>query len=355
MNILFLCGDMNRFGGTERACSIIANGLAQAGHTVTLLSVQCGLAPFFHIAPGVAVETLFLTPSRFLKRYPQIIWRLRKKLLAGKFDVLVDVESMLALVSIPAVAGLGIRHICWEHFSFQVDLGKKGRRVARHLAAKLCDDVLTLTERDRNQWEKGAKPHANIQAMPNPSPFQVQQSAYQIDSKIVLAIGRPIHLKGYDLLLSAWRTVSAHANGWTLRIVGSGDEIDELRSLCVRLEVAESVELLPATNDIATHYAQAAIYCLSSRSEGFPMVLIEALCFGLPIVSFDCNTGPREILEGCGIELVPEQDVSALAESLLALINNPAKRQVLSDLARSRANIYQPEKIISRWSILLEQ
>lgn len=354
MKILFLCGDMNRSGGTERAAALIANGLARSGFDITLLSIYGGSKPFFDVLPTVELDALFSTPGRFLKRYPLIIWRLRKAIIDKKIDVLIDVESMLALVSIPAITGLGLRHICWEHFNFNVNLGKKGRTVARHLAARFCDDILTLTERDKSMWQRGTKLKAAIRSIPNPSPFRIQAAEYPIDSKTVIAIGRPIYQKGYDLMLCAWRLASTKAEGWKLRIIGCGDEEEEkLKELCINLGIEASVELVPATNNIAKHYSDAAIYCLSSRTEGLPLVLIEALAFGLPIVSFDCDTGPREVLAGCGIDLVPQGNIEALSESLLELMNDPAKRLMLSGLAKVRAKDFQPEKIMSQWMELL--
>lgn len=353
--ITFLSGDMNRPGGTERVTAVVASALAELGHEVSLLSVQGGLAPFFPLHESICLEQLFAGPNNYRRKYLQAVWRLRRSLARRRPEVVIDVESLLALFSLPAMAGLGIRHICWEHFNFRTDHGRRGRRLARFLAARCCDAVVTLTERDRALWQS-AGGRAAIRAIPNPLSFPVQKShAYPLHSTTILAVGRPAHIKGYDRLIEAWARICQLAPEWTLEIVGLGErDRDELDRQCRSSGIAGRVRLEPATPDIHAHYRGAAIFCLSSRSEGFPMVLLESLAFGLPVVSFDCETGPAEILEGCGVQLVANGDVEAFAANLLQLIRDPGRRAELSRLASRKAEQYSPGLIRQQWLELLE-
>ena len=114
------------------------------------------------------------------------------------------------------------------------------------------------------------------------------------------------------------------------------------------------MELVGATDNVSKYYHQAEIFCLSSRFEGFGVVLIEALAFGLPIVSFDCDTGPAEILKDSGSILVPENNINLLALSLIDLMDNKEQRKNISLKSKERANRYQIEKIMPKWKNLFE-
>ena len=136
---------------------------------------------------------------------------------------------------------------------------------------------------------------------------------------------------------------------WSLKIIGEGEDKVNLIDFIDINELNTSVELVGSTDDISQFYKEADIFCLSSRFEGFGMVLIEALAFGLPIVSFDCEVGPAEILEDTGSFLVPVRNVDLLAFSLINLMKDDQLRKVISSKSKQKAEIYQAENIISQW------
>ena len=354
MKILFLGGDFSKSGGTERVASIIPNELARRTHDVVVAGVSGGKQAFFPLDCNVKVTSIFNSSGRNLFRFPKLVAKLRKLLIEEKPDVLVVVESMLTLFTIPAIIGLPIKHICWEHFNFKSDLGRKGRRIARQLAARFCDVVVTLSDRDRRYWLRHTMHKATIVTIPNPSPFAVvNDDLYSIDSRVVLAMGRLVEQKGYDLLLAAWRQASPKAPGWRLRIVGDGPDREALVALASSFGIASTVDFVEATADVRKHYKEAAIYCLSSRFEGFGMVLVEAMSFGIPAVSFDCDAGPAEVLEGTGSRLVGPEDVEGLGDAMVALIENPDVRRHVSTLSRIKAERYQPDFVLERWLKIL--
>lgn len=353
MKICFLNGNLNNSGGTERVGSLIANGLSEIGHDIVMTSISGGEAPFFQLNREIKVTSLFNTPGRAISRAPLIISKLRKLLKEEKIDVLIVVESMSVLFSLPATLGLPVKHICWEHFNFKNDLGKTGRRVARQLAARFCDSVVTLTERDKQYWLDGTKHKNQITAIPNPCPFPVQQNSYSTNNKVVLAVGRLVEIKGYDLLLKAWIRVAEAAPDWQLKIVGEGEERETLTQFIIDNGLSDDVELVGNTDNVAQYYEQAAIFCLSSRFEGFPMVLLETLSFGLPVVSFDCDTGPEEVLNGTGSILVDCYETKKLAEGLITLIKDADLRKSISIKSKQKALEYQTDRIINKWVELL--
>ena len=352
-SILILVGNLNSSGGTERVSSLVANGLSGKGYNVVITSISGGDRPFFSLNSKVKVRTLFNIPGRTLYRTPKIVARVRKILKEESIDTLITVETMSVLFTLPALIGLSVKHICWEHFNFNNDLGKKGRRIARQLAARYCDAVVTLTERDKEYWLQGTKHKNQIISIPNPSPFTVQGNTYSKNSKIVLAVGRLVNIKGYDLLLKAWSKVVQDAPDWQLKIVGEGEERASLTKFIEDNNLSSCVELVGSTKDVQKYYSDAAIFCLSSRFEGFPMVLLEALSFGLPVISFDCDTGPAEILEGTGSVLVEPYNIKLFVEGINTLIEDADLRERISMSSRRKAELYQLENIIKEWDKLI--
>lgn len=354
MRILILGGNFNNTGGTERVGSLVANGLSEAGYEIVLASMSCGGKPFFPLNKEIKVTSLFNSPGRTLYRTPRLIYKIRKLLKDEKIDILIVVETMSVLFTLPAVIGLPVKHICWEHFNFNSDLGKKGRRLARQLAARYCDSVVTLTERDKEYWLQGTQHKNQITAIPNPCPFSVQDNVYPAHSKTVLAVGRLVNIKGYDLLLQAWLKVIETAPDWQLKIVGEGEDRASLSQFIIENGLSDSVELVGNTDNVEQYYESAALFCLSSRFEGFPMVLLETLSFGLPVVSFDCDTGPAEILDGTGSILVKPYDTDLLAGGLNTLIADVDLRESISIASKEKAKQYKIDKIVSRWCSLLK-
>lgn len=354
MKVLILGGNFNNTGGTERVGAMLANGLSEVGYKIVLASILQGDKPFFPLNEGIKVVSLFNTTGRVLYRTPSIIKRLRKLIKQEAIDTLIVVETMSVLFTLPAVVGLPVKHICWEHFNFNNDLGKSGRRIARQLAARYCDSVVTLTERDKEYWLQGTHHKSQITAIANPCPFSIQKYAKEENTKIVLAVGRLTHIKGFDMLLEAWVQVHKVMPDWKLKIVGEGEDRAKLTHFIKENELTNSVALVGNTDDVGQYYEQAEIFCLSSRFEGFPMVLLETLAFGLPVVSFDCDTGPAEVLEDTGSILVAPNDVNLFASSLIDLMEDGKKRKTISLKSKQKAVIYQPENIISQWINLIE-
>ncbi|MGR1222574.1 glycosyltransferase family 4 protein [Aeromonas veronii] len=361
MNVCFFIGNLNQSGGTERVASVIANELQKCGYSVFMLNLQCGEQPFFELTDGIHVSQLFNTAGRGILRLPLAIVKLRSYLQQNQIDILIDVESMLALYALPAVIGLNVRHICWEHFFYHNDLGKSTRRLARKLAARFADDVVTLTERDKQFWLSNTVCKAKINAIPNPVTIALPTTINPHKEKLFLAVGHLTHIKGFDLLLQAWAQVVPLHPDWRLRIVGDGEDKAMLEQLRRELNIETNTELVPKTNNISVHYQQAAFFVMSSRFEGLPLVLIEAQTYGLPIVSFDCDTGPAEIIKhGETGWLCEAENVTSLGELMVQAIvagkdiNIPESQwNELSKASIHNAQLFALEQIIKRWQELL--
>ncbi|OBU23531.1 glycosyltransferase family 4 protein [Photobacterium aquimaris] len=356
--IIFFSGSLNASGGTERVSTIIANQLSEEGYTIHFLSLYDGNDPFFPVNCDIKIDTLFDEKRSFKKNYHKVVMKLRKYLQDNNFDILINIESMLALYSVPACLGINIRNICWEHFNFHVDLGLKLRKVARQVAALLCDDVVTLTETDKQFWISHTMHKANITAIPNPASFELSQPRIAVKSKIVLAAGRLTYQKGFDLLLTAWALVIKSRQDWTLRIVGSGEDHDALRAQADNLGLNQFIQWIPHVSNMKEQYDDVDMYVMSSRFEGLPMVLLEAISTGLPLVSFDCKTGPKEIIDSSCGWLASDADAVMLADKLLKAFNtfdDDDSYHLYSQSAINKCRSeFALEPILNRWVRLID-
>lgn len=355
--ICFLIGNLNNFGGTERVTSIIANNLANRGYDITIASIVNGDRPFFELNENVKYRSLISSNIKNLAvKSPVIIRNLRKLLIKETTDVLIVVDTISVMFSLPALIGLSVKHIGWEHFNFKSNLGNKKRWLMRRVAARYCDTIVTLTERDKDFWLDNTNNYAQIVTISNPCPYPIQDNNYSNNENcIVLAVGRLTHQKGFDMLLKAWKKVVDKKPNWKLQIVGDGEESSNLRSLINKEEISNSVEMVGSVTEVAYYYENADIFCLSSRFEGFPMVLLETLSFGLPVVSFDCDTGPEEILKDTESVLVAQNDIVMLSKELVSLMNNRERRNLISKMSKEKVKQYHPVEIVTKWEDLLEK
>ena len=175
-------------------------------------------------------------------------------------------------------------------------------------------------------------------------------------TRTVLAVGRLTPQKGFDLLLEAFARIAADFTDWRLVILGSGTDRDALVEQATQLGIAESVELLGWTAEVASWFSNADLFVLSSRYEGFPNVLLEAMAAGVPVISFDCESGPREIVrhELDGL-LVPAGDVAALASAMQRLMADETLRHTYGQRGREVTERFSVAEFFRRWQQVLAE
>lgn len=355
--ICFLLGNLNHSGGTERVSTLIANSLSEySEYDISILSLVDGKTPFFEVNQKISTYSIFSKEVSFKSNFINVIWKIRKFVQEHEINTLIVVDTIACMFTIPALFGLNIKHICWEHFNFNNNNGVKFRDFSRKLAVKYCDYVITLTEKDKNIWLKHFQNiHAQIINIANPCSFPIQNYRKEKNTKTVLAVGRLTHVKGFDMLLEAWVQVNKVMPEWKLKIVGDGEDKLILTEIVKCNKLIECVELVGSTNNIGKYYEEAEIFCLSSRFEGFPMVLLEAQAFGLPVVAFDCETGPAEIVEhNINGLLVESGNIVQLTNSLLELINlSHIQYKNMSSYAVKNSARYSVSSIIKQWLTII--
>lgn len=214
---------------------------------------------------------------------------------------------------------------------------------------KRLSQFVVLSEEDYKNW-----PELNNKiVIPNSlSYFPDVQST--CENKQVIAVGRYTWQKGFDLLLKAWRIVFEKYPDWHLEIYGSGER-EEYVCLAKELGLSEVVTCHPAANDIYDKYCESSIFAFSSRYEGFGMVLVEAMACGLPVVSFDCPCGPKDIIkDGEDGLLIEAGNVSALAHGLLSLMSDSMRRKSMSEAAQRNVQRFKIEYVAQQWKQLFE-
>lgn len=350
MKILLLVEGLTAAAGTERIATEVANALAGEGHQVRFAICSSSPSSYFPLADGIQLHGI--APSFGLRHRLKAIRGLRRLIRELRPDVLVNVAIPMGQISLPAF--IGLRHrpaiVAWEHFS--LNAGSKLGYWFRIASALACTRTIVLTDADRNSYPRWCR--GKVMRIYNFSTIG-HTTLSPLDANVVLSIGRLNPQKQFDALLRAWARVGAARTGWTLRIVGNGKEKETLARLADELGITDSTEFRPATPQIADHYREAAIYVMSSRYEGLPMVLIEAKCFGLPCVSFDCPNGSGEIIrhDTDGL-LVTSGDVEGLAAALRRLMTD---RKLIRQFGKAANDDAQQRfsrgNVIVQWEQLL--
>ena len=214
---------------------------------------------------------------------------------------------------------------------------------------KKLDSFIVLTNEDKEKWHEISK----TEVIPNPIP-NLSPDIGNLKNKKVIAVGRYTYQKGFDLLIEAWRIVIEKHADWTLNIYGSG-ETKAFQEQIIRLGIEKNCKLNGPTSNINEKYEESSILAFSSRFEGFGMVLLEAMSCGLPVVSFACPCGPKDIItDGKNGYLVEPENVEALAERICHLIEHEELRKEMGKAARKRAEDFQEDKIMQKWVDLFE-
>ncbi|MHB9056295.1 MAG: glycosyltransferase family 4 protein [Paludibacteraceae bacterium] len=353
MKIFFTIKSLNTTAGTERATTVVANALAERGYEIGIVVFVNEGKPFFELHPTIKLIYLYHKKDKraslirdFSRRK-----RLRKIYNLEKPDIVIFVGSGRSMLNIPSAKN--IKTITWEHFNANINW-HLFHPFSKRLASKYCDRIVTLTNKDRELYYQKYRAK-NTVCIPNPITIDSSVKSALTD-KVVLSIGRLTEQKGYDMLIHAWNKVKNRNNGWKLRIVGDGQMKSLLLNKINLYGLQNSVEIIPPTSDIITQYKNASIYVMSSRYEGLPLVLIEAMAMGLPIVSFNCETGPSEIIINgeTGI-LVPPANIDKLAAELDNLINDENKRHFFSENSIKRAELFTIDKVIDKWEALFSE
>lgn len=364
-------------GGTIRTVVNQANAMARAGHDVEIVSVvRRRTKPQFAIDPAVRLSTLVdQREGRQPDSLPRKAWRrLRGKIVPrGEFaaeyftervekavmDYVADLRDGILVTTRPALnlisarrAGKGVVRVAQEHMNLTAYPDTIRREIARYYDR--FDAVAVLTRTNQLEYQE-ILPGTRIVTIPN-AVHRIDQEHSTQTNPVVVAAGRLVPQKGFDMLIPAFAQVAREYPDWRLRIFGTGPREARLRALIEEHGMTGVISLMGRTERLDDELAAASVYVLSSRFEGLPMVMIEAMTHALPIVAFDCPTGPRDVLtDGVDGLLVPPRDVDGLAAALKQVISDRGRRLEMGAAAAATSRDYSPEVVMPMWENLFTE
>ncbi|MDN3723965.1 glycosyltransferase family 4 protein [Aequorivita sp. SDUM287046] len=362
MKLLYITNGINGSGGLERVLSIKASYLAEHyGYEVSILCLNNNhLNPFYIFSKKIQMYSIPVGGSIF-----ENIFEYKRGIKSIVRDVQPDVISVcddgLKGFFVPLIIREKIPIIYERHASINLNFNKENKGIFFFLQAKLqynlmknlatnFEKFIVLTKSNLKEW-KGD----NLSVIPNALSFYPKESA-ALDTKKIIVVGSHSYNKGYDLLFLTWKKVAEVYKDWTLNIYGMPDINNTFKKKAEKMGLIGSVNFYDPVKNIKSKYLNSSIMVLPSRSEGFGMVIIEAMACGIPCVSFNCPHGPADIIhDGIDGYLVKNGNIESLAEKLITLIENQTLRKEMGARGRENVQRYLPENIVKEWDELFHK
>lgn len=347
MKICFLVFDITRKGGVEHMACLLANELAST-HQITMLSIENkGNASIFSINCSVNIQCLS-EPSSVLKS----IFKIRQIIKQDCFDLVINVDTGMAIYGIPATLGTNVKCVTWEHSNFFNNWNSKKFPYIRRFAAKYSDALVVLTNKDENSYLTNIRNCCPVSVIPNPAPGWT--GSYNCDSKVILSVGQLLPIKRFYLAVEIASSVLKNEQEWKWIICGEGPERRRLEKMIHDYGLEDKVLLLGTVLDMNAQYQNAAIVVMTSYMEGLPMVLLEAKAHGIPIVSFDIMTGPSDIIDdSVNGFLIQDNDIETMAEKVSLLMKDRNLRSSFSKQAKIGLERFNLNNVLNSWERLL--
>ncbi len=375
LKIVYCIPSLHYSGGMERVLSLKANYFAEVyGYEITIILTDGKMEnPFYELSSLVKIINLNINFDELHDKsfFNKIILYVKKQRIYKKklkeciFNIRPNFTISMLRRDINFInsindGSLKIGEIHINKINFRDFAGENLFYLIKKTIAyfwmkqlinqlKKLDRFITLTEEDKMLWTE----LKNVQTINNPLSFFPDRIS-QCENKQIIAAGRYVPQKGFDLLIEAWSLVEKKHPDWKLLIFGDGDR--KLLENILNKNNLQNCYLKHSTNDIASEFINSSIYVLSSRFEGFGMVIIEAMACGVPPIAFDCPCGPKDIINNFkdGI-LVKSEDIKELADKICFLIENEDIRKEMGINARKNAERFKIEHIAEQWKLLFEE
>ena len=362
MKIAFCLESSFNSGGMERMLSVIANAISQY-HTITVITAFNENKPDFFIFEKsiIRIDLGIKREMSHCSSQIKAIYRnkLENYLLRNRQDITISLGS-LEFYFLTKLDD-GSKKIFWFHFALNYDIAtctttpfeginaiigriKQKRRI---LTAKRYDKIICLSKSDLRIWRKYL---SNVIQIYNPITIKkIAEPNYA--TKRAIAVGRLDKQKGFDLLISAWEEVYKKFPDWKLDIYGEGTLREMLQNQINKCNLKNTITLQGHSHNIAQEYSNHSVMILSSRYEGFPLVLCESSACAIPMISFNCESGPIEIIKNHhnGIIVSPTGDVNNLATAICEMLESQSKRQQYGNNAFISSPKFGLENITVQW------
>ena len=375
MKITYIYTALVTRGGADRVITNKANWLAEHGYDVMIITdTQLGREPVYPLSPKVVLHDLSIDFSReYGHVLPVRAWwyfvlmrqyrrKLTEVLMKRRSDVVITTLGrdldFLTKINDGSVK-IGESHIARRfsrNFHLMEQKGGLHQFIAKIWRKKQERDVsrlnalVLLTQADAASWQGVTRTYV----IPNPTPFYPVASS-SCESHKAICVGRLNEQKGYEYLIDAWAIASRRHPDWVLNVYGSGEIKEQLQDRIKERGVQDKLFIHDPVNNIVEKYLESSLYIMSSRFEGFPMVLLEAMSCGLPCVSFNCPNGAKDLIQdGRNGFLVEYLNVTQLAESICRLIEDSSLRKQFGESAKEDVQKYLPDSIMIFWTELFK-
>lgn len=350
--IAFLIEAFSNKAGMERVLAVVANALCQNAEVTIITANQNGLNDAFMLNDEINRIDLCVELNK--KSYKR---KLERCLEDEMYDIVVSMGGMDSyfLTDIKD----GSKKILWYHFSYDIYKVFDNNWIKawlhtkkRNVAARKFDVIVTLCSEDKKKWNNHCK---KLICIPNPVTIK-PHSISLCSNKGVIAVGRLQKQKGFDMLIDAWNIVYKSFPDWKLNIYGEGDKRNQLEGQIKKNYLEDIVTLCGVVEKIENEYIQNSLLVCSSRDEAFGLMIIEAERCGLPIVTFDCPSAPRELVHdgenGC---VVPMGDIRGLANAIIMMLSDFELRKKMGKRSVELSERFQVEEIKKQWLTLFNE
>ena len=385
MKLCFITSSISSIGGVQRVLTVLANELSKEYEVDIVLTARkskTGKKSIYNLNENINIKVVPELYDRSLLR--KIIKSINKKtgifnkksseevlkevlypkkiqnnyinfINSNNYDVVIGVTAYFSMALGVVADKVKSRTMGWQHNSYEAYLKSKGRYIWNEdvvfdkYIPKL-DKYIVLNEHDSEMFKK--ERNIDTKVIYNPRSFKSDEKS-KLDKKVFLAAGRFHYQKGFDLLIEAFSIFCKKNSEWNLVIVGDGEEKEKIEKLVTKYNLENRVSLDPFTNNIKEYFLNSSVLTLSSRWEGMPMIVLEALEMGIPTISFDITAITPLVDNGKEGYIVKSYDVESFAEAMLKIANSKETLKEFSKNCIVKSKEFDMENIVAKWKEIL--
>ena len=358
MKIAIVFDDCMRLGGVERVINNLADYFSDNfNYTIEVINYNMNSKKqnfIYNSAVKITDLTIKNTKKDFISKFINKIKmrkKLKKHLEKNKYDIILCMAALSNILVAQVRKGIDAKVIGTEHVPY--DGHSLKTKIKRRIFYKNLDALVVLTQED---YDKNAKYFKNVSIIYNSIPDTFKYENYNVESKKILAAGRLTEGKGFDILIKCTREAFEKYPDWNLEILGEGEKKKELENLIEKYNLSQNITIKDFIDNMEEVMKEYSFFVMTSKYEGFGLVLVEAQATGLPVISFDCKSGPKEIINNNidGV-LVKAENENEMSKAIVSMIEDKEFRKKLSKNAVINSERFRNEKIGNEWKELFEK